>query len=153
VGTLLVRYDLDKLREGWSREWIPSGPTSMWRYAPVLLCRTGGDDFARRRHDAAGSHDNAWDAAWERRFVGEGRRRQSYGQFQGSRAFLRVSMCVELGVKKVAIPSAGNAAGADGRLRRGRRESKRIYSCLAMCRRRITSSAARLARTLLWSMA
>ena len=35
-GPLLVRYDLDKLREGWSREWIPSGPTSMWRYAPVL---------------------------------------------------------------------------------------------------------------------
>lgn len=33
---LLVRYDLEAARQGWNREWIASGPTSMWRYAPVL---------------------------------------------------------------------------------------------------------------------
>src|SRR5574338_1183133 len=35
-GPLLVRYDLETARNGWSREWISNGPSSMWRYAPVL---------------------------------------------------------------------------------------------------------------------
>src|ERR1700704_136922 len=35
-GPLLVRYDLAKARESWNRESIPNGPSSMWRYAPVL---------------------------------------------------------------------------------------------------------------------
>ena len=35
-GPLLVRYDLAALRQSWSRDWIANGPTSMWRYAPVL---------------------------------------------------------------------------------------------------------------------
>lgn len=33
---LLVRYDLEKARQSWNRDWIASGPSSMWRYAPVL---------------------------------------------------------------------------------------------------------------------
>jgi len=33
---LVARYDLDRLRQGWNREWISNGPSSMWRYAPVL---------------------------------------------------------------------------------------------------------------------
>ena len=35
-GPLLVRYGLQKVRENWNREWIASGPSNMWRYAPVL---------------------------------------------------------------------------------------------------------------------
>src|SRR4051812_10426323 len=35
-GPLLVRYDLEKARQSWSRDWIPNGPSSMWRYAPIL---------------------------------------------------------------------------------------------------------------------
>ncbi|MGH7490134.1 MAG: threonine synthase, partial [bacterium] len=35
-GPLLVRYDLEKARQSWSRDWIANGPSSMWRYAPVL---------------------------------------------------------------------------------------------------------------------
>ena len=36
---LLVRYDLTTARQLWNREWIPNGPSSMWRYAPVLPVR------------------------------------------------------------------------------------------------------------------
>ena len=36
-GPLLARYDLEKARQSWSRDWIPNGPSSMWRYAPC--CR------------------------------------------------------------------------------------------------------------------
>jgi len=35
-GPLLVKYDLDKIRHRWLRRDVPSGPASMWRYAPVL---------------------------------------------------------------------------------------------------------------------
>src|SRR3954469_20108448 len=35
-GPLLVRYDLGKLRNSWSREALASAPSSMWRYAPAL---------------------------------------------------------------------------------------------------------------------
>lgn len=35
-GILLVRYDLESARLGWSREWLANAPPSMWRYAPLL---------------------------------------------------------------------------------------------------------------------
>ncbi len=112
-GPLLVRYDLDKLREGWSREWIPSGPTSMWRYAPVLPVSKPaamislGEGMTplvhtKRLGARLGSED-----LWVK---DEGV--NPTGSFKARGLSCAVSMCVELGVKKVAIPSAGNAAGA-----------------------------------------
>src|SRR5947207_15148243 len=38
-GPLLVRYDLDALRQSWPRDSVSSGPNSMWRYAPILPVR------------------------------------------------------------------------------------------------------------------
>jgi threonine synthase len=35
-GVLLVRYDLENARRGWSREWLGNSPPTMWRYAPML---------------------------------------------------------------------------------------------------------------------
>jgi threonine synthase len=35
-GILLVRYDLESARQGWSREWLAHAPPTMWRYAPLL---------------------------------------------------------------------------------------------------------------------
>lgn len=35
-GPLLVRYGLDAVRHGWSREWLEHAPPTMWRYAPLL---------------------------------------------------------------------------------------------------------------------
>ena len=34
---LLVRYDLEKARQGWSRDWIANGPTSMWRTVDYVV--------------------------------------------------------------------------------------------------------------------
>src|SRR5258708_19596456 len=33
---LLVRYDLDGIRSRWLRRDVANGPSTMWRYAPVL---------------------------------------------------------------------------------------------------------------------
>jgi len=112
-GPLLVRYDLDKLREGWNREWIPSGPTSMWRYAPVLpvskpaaMTTLGEGMTPLVRTSRLGARIGA-DDLWVK---DEGV--NPTGSFKARGLSCAVSMCAELGVKKVAIPSAGNAAGA-----------------------------------------
>jgi threonine synthase len=112
-GPLLVRYDLDKLREGWSREWIPSGPTSMWRYAPVLPVSKPaamislGEGMTPLVHtERLGARLGSEDLWVKDEGV------NPTGSFKARGLSCAVSMCVELGVKKVAIPSAGNAAGA-----------------------------------------
>ena len=112
-GPLLVRYDLKKVRESWNREWIPNGPSSMWRYAPVLPVSKPaaivslGEGMTPLIHTARlgarlGSND-----LWVK---DEGV--NPTGSFKARGLSCAISMCVELGVKKVAIPSAGNAAGA-----------------------------------------
>jgi len=35
-GPLTARYDLEKARQSWNRDWITNGPSNIWRYAPVL---------------------------------------------------------------------------------------------------------------------
>jgi threonine synthase len=112
-GPLLVRYDLPKIKAEWRRESVAGAPDNMWRYAPALpvtkpssivslgegmtpLIRT------RRLGQRLGSKD-----LWVK---DEGI--NPTGSFKARGLSCAVSMCVELGVKKVAIPSAGNAAGA-----------------------------------------
>jgi threonine synthase len=112
-GPLLVRYDLEKLRTSWSRDWIPNGPSSMWRYAPVLPVSKPaamislGEGMTplietRRLAKRLGASD-----VWVK---DEGV--NPTGSFKARGLSCAVSMCAELGIQKVAIPSAGNAAGA-----------------------------------------
>jgi len=112
-GPLLVRYDLDKARDNWSREWLAGSPASMWRYAPVLPVGMPesvvslGEGFtplvrADRLGKALGAK-NLW-------IKDEGV--NPTGSFKARGLSCAISMCVELGIKKVAVPSAGNAASA-----------------------------------------
>jgi threonine synthase len=112
-GPLLVRYDLEKARKTWNRDSIISGPSSMWRYAPVLPVVKPSDIVSlgegmtplirtQRLGARLGAHD-----LWVK---DEGI--NPTGSFKARGLSCAISMCLELGVKKVAIPSAGNAAGA-----------------------------------------
>ena len=112
-GPLLVRYDLQKAKESWSRDWIPNGPSSMWRYAPVLPVSKPnaivslGEGMTplintKRLGERLGARD-----LWVK---DEGV--NPTGSFKARGLSCAISMCVELGISKVAIPSAGNAAGA-----------------------------------------
>jgi threonine synthase len=112
-GPLLVRYDLEKAKESWNRDWIPNGPSSMWRYAPVLPVSKPaaivslGEGMTPLIHTKRlGSRLGALDV-WVK---DEGI--NPTASFKARGLSCAISMCVELGVKKVAIPSAGNAAGA-----------------------------------------
>jgi threonine synthase len=112
-GPLLVRYDLVAARQSWNREALANAPKTMWRYAPVLPPRAEGSIVSlgegmtplirtKRLGERCGAHD-----LWVK---DEGV--NPTGSFKARGLSCAVSMCVELGIRKVAIPSAGNAAGA-----------------------------------------
>ncbi len=112
-GPLLVRYDLDAARRSWSREWLAGAPASMWRYAPVLPVSnpasmvTLGEGWTpmvrARRYEAALGAASVW-------IKDEGL--NPTASFKARGLSCCISMCRELGVERVAIGSAGNAAGA-----------------------------------------
>src|SRR5690348_14579678 len=111
-GPLLVRYDLDFIRTRWRRRAVSDGPSNMWRYAPVLPAADEnvislGEGWtpllrAKRLGGSMGA-ENLW-------VKDEGL--NPTGSFKARGLSCAISMCVELGIRKVAIPSAGNAAGA-----------------------------------------
>jgi threonine synthase len=110
---LLARYDLDKVRASWSREQPAAGPSSMWRYAPVLpvsqrasIVSLGEGMSPLVRVRRLGSRLGARELWVKDDGV------NPTGSFKARGLSCAISMCVELGVKKVAVPSAGNAAGA-----------------------------------------
>src|SRR5712692_1798033 len=112
-GPLLVRYDLDKAKATWSRDSVATGPSNMWRYAPVLPVREPGSIVTLgegmtplMRTAKLGKRLGASDL-WVK---DEGI--NPTGSFKARGLSCAVSMCVELGIGKVAIPSAGNAASA-----------------------------------------
>jgi len=112
-GPLLVRYDMAAAKQTWNRNALTAAPKSMWRYAPVLPVQLESSIVSlgegmtpllrtKRLGDRYGAHD-----LWVK---DEGV--NPTGSFKARGLSCAVSMCVELGIQKVAIPSAGNAAGA-----------------------------------------
>jgi threonine synthase len=112
-GPLLVRYDLPLLRDTWSLDSFVSAPQSMWRYAPILPVQHESSIVsldegmtpllpARRTGARIGSTDLL--------IKDEGM--NPTGSFKARGLSCAVSMCAELGLRKLAIPSAGNAASA-----------------------------------------
>ena len=112
-GPLLVRYDLANARASWSRDDVAKGPASMWRYAPVLPVRDprsvvslGEGMTPLINTKRLGARLGAADL-WVK---DEGL--NPTGSFKARGLACAVSMCVELGVRKTAIPTAGNAGSA-----------------------------------------
>jgi len=112
-GPLLVRYDLATLRQSWSLDSFASATNSMWRYAPALPVQhetsivSLGEGMtplieAARTAARIGARDLL--------IKDEGL--NPTGSFKARGLSCAISMCVELGLRKVAIPSAGNAASA-----------------------------------------
>lgn len=110
---LLVRYDLVRAAQTLTRERLTSRPPNLWRYREVLpvsqessiVCL--GEGFTplihARRLGAKLGLPNLYlkDESFN-----------PTGSFKARGMALAVSMARELGIKKLAVPSAGNAAGA-----------------------------------------
>lgn len=112
-GALLVRYDLPTIRRGWDRASFASAPHNLWRYLPALPVQnpdsivTLGEGMtalitARRLGERLG--------AAHLLIKDEGL--NPTGSFKARGMTAAISMARELGVTKIAVPSAGNAAGA-----------------------------------------
>ncbi len=103
-GTLYVRYDVDSLKKTFTRESLAGGPPSMWRYAGILPDAppvTLGEGFTpmlpSRKIPNVFIKDEGINPT---------------GSFKARGLAAAVTMVRAYGVKKVAIPSAGNAASA-----------------------------------------
>ncbi|MBV6430340.1 MAG: Threonine synthase [Bryobacteraceae bacterium] len=109
---LLVRYDLEKARQSWNREWITSGPSSMWRYAPVLPVSKPSSIVSLGEGMTPLLHLRRLGAALGSNLYLKDDGVNPTGSFKARGLSCAISMAKELGVKKAAIPSAGNAASA-----------------------------------------
>ena len=110
---LLVRYHLDRARAELTQGQIAAGPKSMWRYAPLLPVRESvnivslGEGFtpiihAKHLGERLGAH----------RILVKDESANPTGTFKARGMAAAVSMAKELGITKLAAPSAGNAASA-----------------------------------------
>lgn len=106
---LLVRYDLHRARQSWSRDQLARGPASMWRYGPMLPVADSasvvslGEGWTPLLRLNRSGCDNLW-------LKDEGL--NPTGSFKARGLSCAVSMAKQLGIRKLAIPSAGNAASA-----------------------------------------
>jgi threonine synthase len=110
---LLVRYDLDAIKRQWNRDALVSAPHTMWRYAPILPVRSSSNIVSLHegftplhRLNRLGPKlecDDLW-------LKDEGV--NPTASFKARGLSCAISMCRELGIRKVAIPTAGNAGGA-----------------------------------------
>jgi threonine synthase len=111
-GPLLVRYDLEIIRHRWLRRDVSRGPANMWRYAPVLpplaqhIVSLGEGWTPLIRARRLGARIGA-ESLWVK---DEGM--NPTGSFKARGLACAISMCAELGIRKVAISSAGNSASA-----------------------------------------
>ncbi|HUG81113.1 MAG TPA: threonine synthase [Bryobacterales bacterium] len=110
---LLVHYDLERARAELTREAIAAGPGSMWRYAPLLPVTDPanivslGEGYTPLLPAPRLGERLGVDKLWVK---DEGQ--NPTGTFKARGMSCAVSMAKELGVTKLAAPSAGNAGGA-----------------------------------------
>ncbi|HXB22468.1 MAG TPA: threonine synthase [Candidatus Solibacter sp.] len=103
-GSLYVRYDLDALKGKFTRESLAGRPATMWRYAEVMPGKTPvtlGEGFTpmipSRQIPNVFIKDEGLNPT---------------GSFKARGLCAAVTMARDYGLKKLAVPSAGNAASA-----------------------------------------
>ena len=110
---LWVRYDLDRVREQFSRESLAGRPGDLWRYRELLpyadadsivsLGETATPILtaARLGSELGMTHLQIKDES-----------RLPTGSFKARGMAMAITMANELGIRRVACPTAGNAGGA-----------------------------------------
>jgi threonine synthase len=103
-GSLYVRYDLAAIKKDFTRESLAGRPATMWRYSDVLPAAapvTLGEGFtpmlASRKTPNVFIKDEGLNPT---------------GSFKARGLCAAVTMAKHYGLRKLAIPSAGNAASA-----------------------------------------
>jgi threonine synthase len=109
-GPLLVRYDLERARREWPRDAVAAGPSSMWRYSGVLPSNAPvslGEGMTPMIHALRLGAKYGTSSLYVK---DEGL--NPTGSFKARGLSCAITMMRELGLTRLAIPSAGNAASA-----------------------------------------
>ena len=110
---LLVRYDLDCARRSLDRDAVEHGPRSLWRYAPLLpLCDLANLVTLGEGMTPLLGTPRLAERIGSARLLVKDESANPTGTFKARGMAVAVSMANELGVRKLAAPSAGNAASA-----------------------------------------
>jgi threonine synthase len=104
-GTLLCRYDL----KGVSLEALRARPAGTWRYRELLP--VGRDPVSLGEHETALLFLPRLSERWGAEVWVKDEGSLPGGTFKARGACVALSRAVELGVKKVVMPTAGNAGG------------------------------------------
>src|SRR6476646_6088563 len=112
-GTLYARYDLTRIKATWTRESLRSARPGLWRYLPVL---------PPQRPESIVSLGEGMTPLIRTPRLGAAMRAQELwvkdeglnptASFKARGMTTAITMAKELGIRKIAIPSAGNAASA-----------------------------------------
>lgn len=110
-GVLLARYRLDEARRTMTPERIASRPPTLWRYAEVL---PGSDDPVSLGEGLTPLHEASFlgAALGIRRLLVKDESLNPTGSFKARGMSTAVTMARNLGARRLALPSAGNAGGA-----------------------------------------
>jgi threonine synthase len=103
-GVLYVRYDLQDLKQHFNRASLATGPATMWRYAKMLpdaIPVSLGEGFTPMLPSREFAHVFIKDEGLN-----------PTGSFKARGLSAAVTMAKAYGLRKLAIPSAGNAASA-----------------------------------------
>jgi threonine synthase len=110
---LLVRYDLEAIRQHVSREDVLARPADLWRWSEMLPLRDPSHRVSLGEQETPlldcprlAQHFGV------RRLRIKDESRLPGGSFKARGMAMAVSMANELGVRRVACPTAGNAGGA-----------------------------------------
>src|SRR5579884_3981240 len=111
-GPLLVNYDLDAVRRNWRKEDLQGAPASMWRYEPVLpATRSEAVSLGEGWTPLVGAEKLGRELGAENLWIKDEGQNPT-DSFKARGLCCAVTMAKKLGAKKLAIPSAGNAASA-----------------------------------------
>ena len=110
---LLVRYHLQRVAREVSREVIERGARSLWRYSPLLPLRDSAQivTLGEGMTPLLSTPRLGRRLGCDRLYVKDESANPT-GTFKARGMAVAVSMANELGVRKLAAPSAGNAASA-----------------------------------------
>ena len=110
---LLVRYDLDRLASSISKATLAARPEDMWRYREFLPVRRAENivSLGEVRTPLIECHELGRQLG-ARRLIIKDEGRLPTGSFKARGLVMAVSMAKELGVKRLAMPTNGNAGAA-----------------------------------------
>ena len=110
---LWVKYDLDAVRDNLTKEMLKERPSTIWRYRELLppehdasIVSLGEGMSALMQLPRLGKHLGLPD------FWVKDESQLPTGSFKSRGLCMAVTMANEFGLKRVAIPTAGNAGGA-----------------------------------------